>query len=94
METTLAVGDGKCAHIRASFPLPPPTPSANHPIPSYLHCTGGPYTVLLVEKIQSRLGRTPNAGDVVLFPPPTSLKSLIASRGGVVSDRDLFVKVS
>lgn len=34
----------------------------------------------------------PNKGDIVLFPPPPSLKDLMRSSGKPPNDRDLFVK--
>ena len=48
--------------------------------------------VLLVEKVQSKLGVSPNKGDIVLFPPPATLKDLMRSSGKPPNDRDLFVK--
>jgi signal peptidase I len=50
--------------------------------------------VLLVEKVSSRLGQSSRnkVGDIVLFSPPNKLQQIVASNGGNLSSRDLFVK--
>jgi signal peptidase I len=50
--------------------------------------------VLVVEKVSPRWtgGTPPKIGDVVLFSPPAPLREIVASHGGRISDRDLFVK--
>jgi signal peptidase I len=50
--------------------------------------------VLLVEKVTPRLlgERAETVGDVVLFSPPKRLRDIVASTGGHITRRDLFVK--
>jgi signal peptidase I len=48
--------------------------------------------VLLVEKVTPRLFHQQKVGDVVLFSPPTALRDIVASNGGRLTSRDLFVK--
>ena len=48
--------------------------------------------VVLAEKLSSRLGLPFQVNDLVLFSPPPELQSLVASAGGKLGSRDLFIK--
>eukprot|EP00548_Thalassiothrix_antarctica_P007913 CAMPEP_0194139530 /NCGR_PEP_ID=MMETSP0152-20130528/9167_1 /TAXON_ID=1049557 /ORGANISM="Thalassiothrix antarctica, Strain L6-D1" /LENGTH=124 /DNA_ID=CAMNT_0038837401 /DNA_START=67 /DNA_END=438 /DNA_ORIENTATION=- len=48
--------------------------------------------VLLVEKLTPKIASVYRPGDVVYFRPPPALRDLVASNGGRLTDRDLFVK--
>lgn len=47
---------------------------------------------LLVDKVTPRIQNTHQVGNVVLFLPPSQLRDIVASKGGTMTDRDLFVK--
>ena len=48
--------------------------------------------VLLVDKVSPRVLKNQNAGDVVLFSPPSKLRDIVSANGGSLTSRDLFVK--
>ena len=54
--------------------------------------TLAPRDVLLIEKLSPALRAPCRAGEVVFFRPPRELAAVVARAGGVVRERDLFVK--
>ena len=51
-----------------------------------------PRDVLLIEKLTPALRAPCRSGEIVFFRPPRELAAVVARAGGVLSDRDLFVK--
>lgn len=48
--------------------------------------------VLLVDKVSPRLFKNRKPGEIILFSPPEELRAIVATNGGTLTSRDLFIK--